>query len=126
LKKIRSEIEQLMQVSVAADGERIATFCFPEDFSGFQGHFPGKAILPGACQLQCFLTFLKQQAGQALVLKEIKLVKYLLPVFPDETITCTMSRLPEAITGSFVAKGAIFRGAERVTEIRLLVAPGSN
>ncbi len=123
LKKIRSEIEQLLQVSVANNGERSATFCFPADFTGFQGHFPGKPILPGACQLQCFLSFLELIAGKALVLKEIKLAKYFLPVLPDERITCTINGLPENLTGSFAVKGNIFRGDERVTEIRLLVAP---
>lgn len=123
LKKIRSEIERLMQISAADSGARVATFCFPPDFPGFQGHFPGKAILPGACQLQCLLSFLEQLAGKPLVLKEIVQAKYFLPVLPDERISCTITDLPANTTGSFAVKGNIFRGDERVAEIRLLVAP---
>jgi 3-hydroxyacyl-[acyl-carrier-protein] dehydratase len=124
LKKIRSEIEQLMQISATDSGARVASFCFPPDFPGFQGHFPDKAILPGACQLQCFLSLLVHFAGRPLVLKEIILAKYFLPVRPDEMITCTITDLPEDLTGSFAARGTMFRGDERVAEIRLLVASG--
>jgi 3-hydroxymyristoyl/3-hydroxydecanoyl-(acyl carrier protein) dehydratase len=111
-----------MQVIVAAKGEKAATFCFPPDFTGFQGHFPGKAILPGACQLQCFLAFLEQVSERELTIKEITLAKFYLPVLPDETITCTLSGLPADLSGNFTAKGSIFRGDERLTEIRVLVA----
>lgn len=123
MKTMRSDIEQLLQVAVAADGTPVATFCFPADFAGFQGHFPGKPILPGACQLQCLLSFVEQLAGKGLTLKEIILAKYILPVLPEETITCVINGLPEKVNGSFVAKAHIFRGDERVSEMKLLVAP---
>lgn len=123
LKQIRNEIERQMRVTVTDAGEPEASFCFPPEFSGFQGHFPGKAVLPGACQLQCLRAFLEHLAAQPLEITTIVLAKYLQPVLPGETIRCRVSGLPETVDGSFLAKGKIFREGELVAEIRLQLAP---
>ena len=99
-----------------------ASFLFPPEFIAFQGHFPGRAILPGACQVQCLLTMLEEFTGKPLALKEIVLAKYVTPVLPDETITV---RLVEPLLPDFsgtTVKALILHEEARVSEIRIRVA----
>ncbi len=99
-----------------------ASFLFPPEFVAFQGHFPGRAILPGACQVQCLLTMLEEFTGKPLVLKEIVLAKYITPVLPDEAIKV---RLVEPLTPDFsetTVKAVILHDEVKVSEIRIRVS----
>lgn len=122
MKRIKEQIAACMQVGTSEDGRPMGEFCFPADFIGFQGHFPGKSILPGACQIQCLLTLLERLSGKTLALREIVLAKYTTPVFPDEVIRCIPAEAPD-FSGETTVKAFIHRGGERVSELRLRVAP---
>jgi 3-hydroxyacyl-[acyl-carrier-protein] dehydratase len=123
LKRIKEQIEACMQVGTSEDGRPMGEFRFPADFIGFQGHFPAKSILPGACQIECLLTLLERLSGKTLALKEIVLAKYVSPVLPGELIRCVLAD-PPAFTGDETAvKAFIQRGGERVSELRLKIAP---
>ena len=97
-----------------------ADFLFPPGFIGFQGHFPGKPILPGACQVQCVLSTIEKGEGKSAVLKEIERAKYFTPIFPDESVTCTVQEV--AAAGDVTFKACIVKGTERVTEMKLRVS----
>jgi len=122
LRKIKSEIREYMEPGNAESALWEASFLFPPEFIAFQGHFPGRAILPGACQVQCLLTMLEEFTGKPLALKEIVLAKYITPVLPDELVTV---RLLEPLSRDFpgtTVKAVILHEEARVSEIRIRLA----
>lgn len=122
MKRIKDQVELYMQVGRNDNGAAMASFIFPPEFVGFQGHFPGKSILPGACQLQCLLSLLESVCGKALALQEIVLAKYILPVIPDQEIRCVLADAPDLAGGEFTVRAFIFRDEEKVTELKVRVA----
>ena len=122
MRKIKSEIREYMEPGNAEAALWEASFLFPPEFIAFQGHFPGRAILPGACQVQCLLTMLEEFSGKPLALKEIVLAKYINPVLPDEAIKV---RLVEPLAPDFsetTVKAVILHDEVRVSEIRIRVS----
>jgi len=122
LRKIKSEIREYMEPGNAEAALWEASFLFPPEFIAFQGHFPGRAILPGACQVQCLLKMLEEFTGKPLALKEIVLAKYITPVLPDELVTV---RLLEPLSRDFpgtTVKAVILHEEARVSEIRIRLA----
>jgi 3-hydroxyacyl-[acyl-carrier-protein] dehydratase len=118
--KIKSEIEQLMSGLTRHEGKLTSHFVFPEEFIGFQGHFPKHKILPGVCQIQCALLTLEQAFQKTAELREVVLAKYYAPVLPGEQITCLCSDIPGA--GEFLFKTLITKGSVKVAELKLRVA----
>lgn len=119
--KIKAQIEAYLQQGITEDGRPMARFLFPAEFIGFQGHFPAKSILPGACQIQCLLTLLERLSGKALALKEIVLAKYTTPVFPGEVISCDLGETPDFSGRETTVKAFVYRSGERVSELRVRV-----
>jgi 3-hydroxyacyl-[acyl-carrier-protein] dehydratase len=122
--KIKTQIDRYLQVEEGEGGFPRARFPFPADFIGFQGHFPARGILPGACQIQCLLSFLERLGGKPLALKEVVLAKYVTPVFPGETISVVLGENPDLSGGEMTVKAVVYRGDERVSELRVRVARG--
>ena len=119
MNKIMAQIAQCMTGFEAADGVVKSRLLFPDDFIGFQGHFPDKKVLPGVCQIQSALAAVAKARRQQVVLKEITLAKYFLPVGPGEEIQCVCSDVAE--TGEFTIKAAITKGTVKVSELKLRV-----
>ena len=95
-------------------------FAFPPGFIGFQGHFPTTKILPGVCQIQCALSLLEKGSGKAVILKEVVLVKYFSPVFPDDEVTCVVNDMGDA-SGEAVVKAVISKKTGKISEMKLRV-----
>ena len=129
MKKIKQEVEQYM-TGLASEGQTLTSrFVFPEEFVGFQGHFPEKKILPGVCQIQCVLTTLEKANKRAVILTEIVTAKYLTPVVPGDEVVCTCGGLQEQEKdGEFLVKALIGKGDTKVSEfkLRLRFAAGGN
>ena len=51
----------------------------------FKAHFPGQPIVPGVCQIQMLLEAMQTMEQRKLYLKEVKNIKYLAVMTPDET-----------------------------------------
>lgn len=102
------------------EGILTSHFVFPEEFIGFQGHFPKHKILPGVCQIQCALSTLELAIQKTVELKEVALAKYFVPVLPGEEITCLCSDVSDA--GDFIFKTLISKGTVKVAELKLRVA----
>lgn len=96
-------------------------FSFPEAFIGFQGHFPGKKILPGVCQVQCALTTFEKGNGRAVALKEVLLAKYFSPVFPADEVSCSVSHTENG-AGGIIVKAALAKAATKIAELKLRVS----
>lgn len=121
MRKLKEEVAGCMSgLRAEADGSLSARFTFPEDFVGFEGHFPGKKILPGVCQIDCLLSMLEGSTGKKALLKEVVMAKFILPVFPGEEISfSSKSSVEEA--GRLVVKASSRKGGERASELKLRV-----
>jgi len=84
---LRQEIRKCMTLSAkeTADGV-VARFTFPEDFTGFKGHFPSGPILPGVCKIQALIVLAEVISGRVFEIKEIKEAKFFSPVFCNEEV----------------------------------------
>ena len=86
---LRTEVRAAL-VSPPAEnpaGEVTASFCFPPDFTGFQGHFPGNPVLPGIVQI--LMAEVTAGRGNDPALKEVARCKFLRPVSPGENVSVT-------------------------------------
>ena len=119
MKKVKEDVERCMSGLEASDRTLTSRFLFPGDFTGFQGHFPGKSILPGVCQIQCALSTLERGKQGVVRVREIVLAKYYAPVLPGEEVTCTCSNVADS--GEFVMKAVLAKGEQKVAELKLRV-----
>jgi len=94
MSKLKNEIKSCMRnLSKEGPDALIAHFCFPNEFVGFKGHFPGKPILPGVCKIQAAVLMLEEAKQKAVRLKEIILAKFFAPVSPGEEIIFNLKEL---------------------------------
>ncbi|MBI4848342.1 MAG: hypothetical protein HY808_07195 [Nitrospirae bacterium] len=121
---IKREIEKCMsgleEGTVKETPGLIARFTFPEEFIGFQGHFPGNKILPGVCQIQCAVTMLEKWKKRKVVLKEIVLAKFFATVSPSEEITC-MCKGIDKTDADFILRAYFSKGNKKISELKLKV-----
>ena len=82
-KEIRSSIKHYWMDTA---GVLLAHFSFTTSFVGFQGHFPGKPILPGVCLIQAMLSLSEAYHRIPIRLVELKTAKFIAPVLPGEDI----------------------------------------
>ena len=104
-------------LETSGDGILTARFTFPEEFVGFQGHFPSDKVLPGVCQIQCIASMI-EKSGRPFLIKEIVSAKFLSPVLPSEEIVCVCSR-PEHTSEEFVVKASVSKAGRVVAEFKL-------
>jgi 3-hydroxyacyl-[acyl-carrier-protein] dehydratase len=104
-----------------SDQELTAHFVFPDDFIGFQGHFPAKKMLPGVCQIQCITCILEQWKSTSVALKEVVYAKFFTPVFPLEELTCECRDI-HYTNEEFTVKAFIRKGTQKVAEMKLRVS----
>ncbi len=121
---MRKEISECMSELSQSDQTLTAAFVFPESFSGFQGHFPSKKILPGVCQIQCVLAMLEKWKNRTTHLKEISISKFLSPALPNERISCVCSELTD-VKQEFTVKAVISKGGQKISELKLKVFYGN-
>jgi 3-hydroxymyristoyl/3-hydroxydecanoyl-(acyl carrier protein) dehydratase len=69
-------------------------------FIGFDGHFPGKPILPGIMMIKMGLLVLSIGLGKYFELKEVKQSKFINAVEPGHLIRITLSS-PESADGTY-------------------------
>lgn len=120
MRKIKKEVEQYMTALTTEGHTHTSRFRFPEEFIGFQGHFPDKKILPGVCQLQAVLTTLEKANKQTADLKEIISAKYFAPVLPCEELTCVCSD-PQEKDSEITVKAVISKNVVKIAEFKLRV-----
>jgi 3-hydroxyacyl-[acyl-carrier-protein] dehydratase len=104
-----------------SDGTLTTQFIFPEDFIGFQGHFPSGKLLPGVCQIQCVTASLEKLKNKKLIIEEIVLAKFFSPVFPLEELNCVFRDI-NTIKGNseiFIVKASVSKGDVKASEIKL-------
>lgn len=102
------------------DNTLTASFLFPPDFLGFKGHFPGKPILPGVCEMQAALLMLEEFKKEPVLLKEIVQVKFFSPFSCNEKINFALEEKIEP-NGEISLKVQVTKDKERAAEMHLRV-----
>jgi 3-hydroxyacyl-[acyl-carrier-protein] dehydratase len=95
MNRIMQEIKQYLSDITEKDSNNVsARFLFPEEFIGFQGHFPEKPVLPGFCKIQAVLVILQEWRKKNVKLKEIVTAKFFSPVSCGEELIfeCTETK----------------------------------
>ena len=108
----------LLSAQAAGSGEATLTFCYPESFNGFRGHFPGDPILPGVCILQSVRIGLERLWNQPLRLVGIADAKFISRVKPDDLLEFKV-RETARDAGVVTVKSKVTRKGERVAELTL-------
>lgn len=125
MSQLAQQIQQCMSELTEAGGDELtARFLFPAEFIGFQGHFPGRPILPAVCKIQAAVVMLEAWKRGSVRLNEVVLAKFAAPVGCDEEllVRClvTMEDDERAVVKTSVAKGG-----ERVARFKLRVSFGN-
>ena len=94
--------ECMSDLGRADDGTLTARFAFPAEFLGFQGHFPGRPILPAVCEIQGAVAMLEAWENRRVELQEIVLAKFSAPVTCEEQLVYECSVTRETRGGAMV------------------------
>ncbi len=79
-------IRGLLQTERVSAEEFEGTVCFPPEFPGFQGHFPGNPMLPGVCHIVLAQAAAERAAGRPLELVSLRRTKFVAPAVPGKTL----------------------------------------
>jgi 3-hydroxyacyl-[acyl-carrier-protein] dehydratase len=88
MNKIRQGIAAAALGAVTTDdnGTLEGRYLFPENFSGFAGHFPGHPILPAIVEIMLVVALVGAASGCPQRLVAVEDAKFLSPVSPDQEI----------------------------------------
>jgi 3-hydroxyacyl-[acyl-carrier-protein] dehydratase len=111
----------MSELREAEKGSLTARFVFPAEFLGFQGHFPGRPVLPAVCEIQGAIAMLEAWKKTEVVLREIMLAKFSAPVTCDEEVAYACSMEMEDRDGA-VVKATLAKDGKRVARFKLRVA----
>jgi 3-hydroxyacyl-[acyl-carrier-protein] dehydratase len=91
--------EEKNNTTIAVDAKCI----FPATFSGFQGHFPQKPILPAVIQLAIIRCIAERSLGHPLIVLEYSRAKFKAMIHPDEEVQTHLSleKCKTTIEGKF-------------------------
>lgn len=114
------DIKRCME-AVSADEQTLeASFVYPDDFIGFQGHFPGMPVLPGICTIQSLLVALESSWRARVALREIHSAKFFVAIRPREPIQFHCSMEPHDADRCAV-RARVARMGKRLAEFRIEV-----
>jgi 3-hydroxyacyl-[acyl-carrier-protein] dehydratase len=78
-----------------ADRDYEMTFRFPDDFTGFRGHFPGHPILPAFVQILMGQCALGLRGDRSWTLRTVDRGKFLKTIQPNRPVTIRWREQPE-------------------------------
>lgn len=89
----------------------------------FEGHFPGRPILPGVCQLQIIKELVEKHLGKRVSIRSIRDLKFLSPVLPpdDNRLRISLSLAP-GVDSSIIVRGSISAQSVQKTKIKATFA----
>ena len=94
--------ERLAPIVRQADGTYQATILFDREFLGFKGHFPGRPIVPGVCEIALVELLAQLATGNgSLKIVRIEKMKFRAPLLPGDNATFDFS-LNEAPEGEVI------------------------
>ena len=83
---IRNEIRQHIRQFDRVGNSPAADFLFPEDFTGFSGHFRGQPVLPGVCLIEAATVMLEAWHSQDIVVHQVTGAKFTRMILPNQSI----------------------------------------
>ena len=85
-------MKRMSPVECLGDGIYSASIAFEPAFPGFEGHFPGRPIVPALCLVSVVEIAVRQISGQPeLRFSEIRNMKFKVPLEPGDTATFKIS-----------------------------------
>lgn len=60
-----------------------AQICLNENHRIFEGHFPGKPVVPGVCLIQSIKEIIEKHLDKTFLLSSSSIIKFLIPVIPQ-------------------------------------------
>ncbi len=94
MSEMRRQLERYRCAPISRfdDGSVSCAWCLPLEFCGFDGHFPGFAIVPAVVQVLMAQMLAQQGLAQACWNGTIQRGKFLRQIRPGETITAVVRR----------------------------------
>ncbi|MEN8126655.1 MAG: hypothetical protein ABFR90_02500 [Planctomycetota bacterium] len=92
-------------------------YIFPQSFLGFQGHFPGKPVLPAVVQIMLFRESIAEELAQPLEIAKITRAKFLKVINADISVKAVWT-LKETDEG-LLCKCLLESEGERVSSFNL-------
>lgn len=118
---LRRDIARCMTPPVTGAAGSVSAQCvFPPEFTGFQGHFPGRPILPAVCMVQAVLVLMETARRQRMTLKEIVAAKWSAPAGPGLPIQITVREDVDG-DGTATIRAKLSGPREPLAEIKLRV-----
>ena len=88
------QLEECFSVTGETPLEVCAACRVPETFPGFEGHFPGRPILPAFCIIRLCLAIAARGVCHRPLLRAVSRSRFLVPVEPGVPFTARVSRTP--------------------------------
>jgi 3-hydroxyacyl-[acyl-carrier-protein] dehydratase len=88
MSKLKKEIVQCAVGAIEEmDPQKVSgRYCFPPDFIGFSGHFPGHPILPAFVQVMAALAVIEHWKGRSFELSCLERAKFRTEIHPGQEI----------------------------------------
>lgn len=83
----------------------------------FKCHFPERHIVPGVCLTQIMAELLSNEIGKPLFVREMKKVKFIGPVYPDQTPELLYAVKSITDDGSVVSVSATISNAHLLSDL---------
>ena len=97
------------------------TLCFPKDFVGFDGHFPGHPVLPAFIQILVTQCALQQRSARTWSLQRVKRAKFMKIVEPNQPVTVTWTE--KESEGNLQASFTLTVDASKVASFTAVFVP---
>lgn len=91
-----------------------ATICLNREHEIYKAHFPGQPITPGVCQIQIVTEILALRLNEEVYLSDIKNVKYMAVISPEEVSELTVDIQLKAREQDSCKVSALFRSGEQI------------
>jgi len=101
-----------------------AHFCFDKDLALFQGHFPGKPMLPGVMQIEMVRVMVEMTQKMPFMINHIKKIKYLKPIFPGDHIKVKIELSEQ--NNSMAVSAILFVDEDRAGTLKMILSPVQN
>ncbi|WP_295938479.1 beta-hydroxyacyl-ACP dehydratase [uncultured Alistipes sp.] len=84
----------------------------------FEGHFPGKPVLPGVCQLHIVKELIELHTGRSVNCRSVRELKFLSPIVPPHDILLRINFILNMTDNGIILQGTISTGDVQKTKIK--------
>ena len=114
---IGEQLERCFSVTGETSLEVVAACRVPPDFSGFEGHFPGRPILPAFCIVRLCLAIAGRGVSFRPRLRTVTRSRFLVPIESDTPFTVRVVRTAVPESG-WKCRAVLTAGSATAAEVR--------